>query len=271
MFSWKNRTNLSYLEIDEFAAAGIVAVFSSRKGGFSEDQYKSLNLAFHVGDNKELVLANRNKFANLFSIDSHDFVCAEQIHGNQIALVDKNQKGAGAVDLESALQGYDGLITNCSQLPIFSFYADCVPIYLYDPIQGVIGLAHSGWPGTYKKIALQLINKAQINFSSKLTDLYLAIGPSISGVNYEVSAELAKKFKSKFPDLIQEVLSSSDREGHYLLDLSLLNKLMIIKKGIPRKNIIMANLCTYANKDDFFSYRREPGETGRMASMMMLP
>jgi copper oxidase (laccase) domain-containing protein len=34
--------------------------------------------------------------------------------------------------------------------------------------------------------------------------------------------------------------------------------------GVPAKNIITADVCTYMNNELFFSFRKENGKTGRM-------
>ena len=51
----------------------------------------------------------------------------------------------------------DGLVTDVKNLPLVTFFADCVPLFFVDDVRHVIGLSHSGWRGTAGKIGLETI------------------------------------------------------------------------------------------------------------------
>ncbi|MGM0436869.1 MAG: peptidoglycan editing factor PgeF [Bacillota bacterium] len=266
MFKWKSIDNFKYLEINSFKDNGCNAYFTSKKGGVSKGVYKSLNLGLHTEDDKENVLKNRKITAKNLNLKFSSLTSAEQIHGNEIHIVNENDKGKGRKNYNNAIKNTDALITKADDITLFSYYADCVPLYFYDKENKLIGLAHSGWKGTLKKIAVKVIRKMKIEFNSENENCLIAIGPAISKDYYEVDKKIINKFKNEF-SYIDEVTVYKGK-GRYLLDLPKLNKIMLIKEGIMAENITESKMCTYSDKENFYSYRRDQGKTGRMASII---
>ncbi|MEJ6950924.1 peptidoglycan editing factor PgeF [Natronospora cellulosivora (SeqCode)] len=268
MFSWIENNGVQYLRIEEFCNLGVKAYFTSRLGGVSCGNYSSLNLGLHTQDNKEDVLENRKKIANATGINSSDFVAAEQVHGNNVYIVGDKDKGAGARNYKTCIPGVDALITARKGIPLISFYADCVPLFFLEPEKNIIALAHAGWKGTVSKIALKTINEMQNTFNINCEKLWVGIGPSISRDNYLVNDVVIDKLKREFPkwqDFV--VYKGSDQ---YLLDLWQVNISILEEVGVLSKQIILSEYCTYKNNDLFYSYRKENGRTGRMASIIFI-
>lgn len=130
----------------------VVAIFSSRRGGISLPPYDSLNLAFHVGDLPPRVLKNRMMVAQWTGLPLHTWIAAQQVHGDRVAVVTREEAGRGALEPYTSLPFTDGLLTRERGITLVAFFADCAPIYLAHP-QGAIGLVHAGWRGTAKGIA----------------------------------------------------------------------------------------------------------------------
>lgn len=268
MFVWRKDKQVKYLEISEFKKHGIKAIFTSRLGGVSTGNYSSLNLGLHTRDKKSNVIVNRKIIAQTLGLNYRDFVAGEQVHGNRIKVVKDDDKGRGALNYEDSISGVDGLITDTNNLPLISFYADCVPLLLADIKNKVIGLAHAGWKGTYLKIGVEAIKKMQKYFNTRPEDCLIGIGPSISRENYEVDNRVINKFKESFS--YWKDLVTYKGKGHYLLDLWTANKQALVEIGVPDSQIIISNYCTYKDNDYFYSYRKEGGKTGRMASIITL-
>ncbi|QTL98052.1 peptidoglycan editing factor PgeF [Iocasia frigidifontis] len=268
MFAWREDGALKYLVIEEFMDRGVKVYFTSRLGGVSSGDYHSLNLGLHTADSKEDVLENRRRLAEALKIDCQDFVAAQQVHSNKVVMVNKNNSGQGAFSYESSLPGIDGLITADRGLPLISFYADCVPLLLMDPVKGVVGLAHAGWRGTVKKIGVNTISLMKGIFDCQLDDIWVGIGPAISRDYYQVDERVVAQVKGNFP-CWRDLLSDQGKD-RYLFDLWAANRAVFHSLGIQDKQIILSNYCTAANTDLFFSYRKEKGRTGRMASIIYL-
>ncbi|MCL6604135.1 MAG: peptidoglycan editing factor PgeF [Paenibacillus sp.] len=251
----------------------ITAGFTSRQGGTGKAPYESLNCAFHVGDHPEDVINNRNILAKSLGFQLEDWTCGEQTHGVNIAVVDSKDRGRGSQDRASAFSDTDGLITNVPGVLLTSFYADCVPLYFYDPIQSVVGLAHAGWKGTVGQIADLMVKKMSDEYGSHPQDILAAIGPSIGDCCYEVNdhvmnhvhqLEVLSGSEATFSNSVYRKSETNDDKS--MLNLKELNQRIMIKAGILPTHIECTTWCTSCNPDLLFSYRKENGVTGRMTS-----
>lgn len=260
---------LQFFQIPSFEATGLVRHgFTTRRGGVGKAPYCSLNTALHVSDREADVLANRALACRALGIDPDSIVAGDQVHGDNISIVAKHEQGRGAKSFAEALPDTDALVTAVPGLPISSYYADCVPIFLLDPVQRVIALAHAGWKGTAAKIGWKTVRKMEKEFGVKATDCLAGIGPSIGPCCYEVDEHTAAFFAGGV--FKHEVLTPKVQRDKWLLDLWQANYNTLLEAGLMEKNITVARVCTSCHKDLFFSYRAEKGTTGRMSSLLML-
>lgn len=258
-----------YYTIPAFTKSGLVEHgFTTRHGGVSKGSFSSLNLAFHVGDEIDKVRQNRAVVASLFGIDIGQWVAGEQIHDNRVHLVTKDDLGKGATTITTALPVTDALITNVPGIMLSSYYADCVPIFFLDAKNRAIGLAHAGWKGTHARIGRLTLLRMMQEFQTNPSECQIAIGPSIGPCCYEVDRYVYEKFAEEFPTHHQ-FLTPADADK-WLLDLWQVNKQDFIDLGVQDHQITMSGLCTSCHVQDFFSYRKESGVTGRQASLIML-
>ena len=254
---------------------GMTAGFTGRNGGISQHPYDSLNMAFHVGDAPEDVIKNRERLASDVGFQLEDWTCGEQVHSSNVAIVRADDKGKGSRDRESAFQDTDGLLTNVPGVLLASYYADCVPLYFHDPVNKVVGLAHAGWKGTVASIAVRMIECMEDTYGSRREDIHTAIGPSIGSCCYEVD----DRVMSHVYDLEKAILGNEQdgncfyttkSDGKSMLNLKEMNRQIMIKAGILPSHIECTSWCTSCSNDLFFSYRKDGGTTGRMASWIGL-
>ncbi|MCD8174952.1 MAG: peptidoglycan editing factor PgeF [Phascolarctobacterium sp.] len=257
-FIIENRNNIWLGSFPLITAAGFINGCSCRLHGESELVPGNLNLALHVGDATDKVVANRQLFADALGIDASRFTTCQQVHGDKIKVITEKEVGSGAVDYNESIAGTDALITGISNIPLVLFYADCVPIILADPKTGTIGLVHAGWHGTVAEIAGKTAKAMQTRFGSCSGDILAAIGPSIGRCCYDVD-DFVRQKAIGYEDCF--IPSGS---GKYKLDLWKMNTMQLINAGVVKQHIIMAGICTRHNNELFFSYRAEQGTTGRM-------
>lgn len=268
-FVEEKQKNISYWRVAFLEErVPVKAVFSSRTGGLSLPPYASLNLGLHVGDNPELVMANRRLLADTLDLPLECWVIGEQVHGNRVALVEWQDAGRGSEELANALAGIDAMVTSESRVALVAFYADCVPLFLVDPVKRVLGLAHAGWRGTVLGIGGRVVTRMVREFNSCPADLLAAIGPSIGRCCYQVDTRVGVAVKERLP-WANKVLTP-DGSNHYRLDLPRANYLELLAAGLRPENIELANLCTCCLSDTFFSYRATGGPTGRQAALLSL-
>ena len=92
--------------------------------------YDSLNLGFHVGDNPEIVLKNRERLAMAIGIPLNNFTTARQIHGSNVAVVTEVLRGSGAVNFDTAIHATDAMVTATPDICLMVLQADCVPLFI---------------------------------------------------------------------------------------------------------------------------------------------
>nr|WP_235945814.1 peptidoglycan editing factor PgeF [Saccharibacillus alkalitolerans] len=264
-------------EIEPWKAFGeLSAGFTGRSGGVSEGFRASLNCALHVGDDPASVAENRARVAEAAGFRFEDWTSGEQVHQAEVAIVTEKDRGRGRLDRESAFQDTDGLLTNVPGILLTSFYADCVPLYFFDPIQRVVGLAHAGWKGTVAEIGRRMVEKMAGHYGSLPEDILGAIGPCIGESRYEVDGAVLDKVRvllEKDSGNDSSSLSDFSKDlggGKALLNLKELNRHIMIRSGIRPENIQRTSWCTSSRTDLFFSHRQENGRTGRMASWIGL-
>lgn len=257
-----------YFEINcwQSASPGLVAGFTTKNGGSGKAEYESLNTGFHVGDNLEDVVRNRELIADQLGFPLSCWIGAEQTHETNIEKIDAGDKGKGARDYGSGLKATDGIYTDQKGILLTLCYADCVPLYFIAPRLGYIGTAHAGWKGTVGGIGRKMIDRWN-DEGIPSSEIYAVIGPSICANCYIVD--------HKVITLVQNMLEENDEkpynlisDGQYQLNLQKLNVLIIEKAGVPRNQIEVSSLCTSCENGLFFSHRRDKGKTGRELSFI---
>lgn len=245
----------------------ILAGFTTKSGGFSQEPFSTFNLGLHVHDVNEHVHLNRRRLSELLSFPLNQWICSEQVHDHHIKKVTGSDCGRGVEVYEEGIPSTDGIYTSEPNILLTSVYADCVPLYFIEPTKGLVGLAHAGWKGTVKEIASRMI-KTWVDEEGVISNnIHVAIGPSIQDCCYIVDDHVinqVKKLLNHNDDLPYKEVSP----GQYSLHLANLNKLLIMKAGVPEKNISMSFRCTSCEDKLFFSHRRDQGKTGRMMSFI---
>ncbi len=232
--------------------------FTTRHGGFSQAPYASLNMAQHVGDHPEHVQKNREAVAIEMALDYRKITWASQVHGDNICKIsDESHVGFTG--------SYDAMITNIKEVPLFAFFADCIPVLLYDKKNNAVGVVHAGWKGTYLEIAAKTVNRMKKEYGSLPEDIVSMIGPGICKEHYEVDKNLFRSFAEIKPAYGKAM---TEKDDQYFIDLKKMNNIQLQENSVGR--IIDIEICPYCNHKDFFSYRKAKGKTGRFAAFIML-
>ena len=170
---------------------------------------------------------------------------AEQIHGNEIAVIDEVESALradrgrrGAASLPSReFPGCDGIITNQCGVALGIYVADCCAVYIADPKTPAIGLVHSGRKGTELGVATNAIGQMIEHFGSDPANIVVQLSPCICPPHYEV-------------DFASEIIRQC--------------------RAVGVRHIHDANTCTACDLGRYYSYRAEKGKTGRMLAVIGL-
>lgn len=252
--------NNYYIDEKILSVGGLSHVFTTRNGGFSTGPLDSMNMS-PLRDEIDKVIKNYEVICSCENISAERCVLAHQTHTNNIKIVTENDAGKGLFK-PSDIKDTDGLITNIKSIPIVIFYADCVPILLYDPVCKVVATVHAGWRGTVSNIAGIAVDKMTDIFGVNPHNILVAIGPSIMPCCFETGEETINEFKNAgLGDFISR---------RRYIDLQNSNKYLLKNHGILAENISISGLCTKCNTDTFFSHRGCGADTGRMALIACL-
>lgn len=240
-----------YYLFENFPNLDLLCAFSTRILG---------NMSLFYGDTGN-ALENRKNFLVSLGIDYQNLVCAKQVHGSLTRYIREIDSGKGALSYDNAISDTDALITDRKNVPLSIFTADCLSVFLYDSKTPSIGLVHAGWRSSKENFMVKAVQLMQEKFNAKVEDLYAGFGPAIRDCCYEVGGEFADFFAPEY--LIK-------RNNRYYLDLVGINKKQLLFLGVKDKNIFDSKICTSCRNGDFFSYRKEGIDCGRMMSIMML-
>lgn len=242
---------------DETIAHG----FFGRAGGVSEGPiYGGLNVGLGSRDNPDHIGENRRRVAEWFGAGPDHLATLYQIHSADVVALD------GPSD---ARPEADGQVTSVPGLILGVLSADCGPVLFADAQAGVIGAAHAGWKGALTGVLENTI-EAMIGLGARRERIVACLGPSISQRNYEVGAEFVERFIEADPAWAA-CFTPSANPGHSMFDLPSLTVERLRKAGVKAESL---GVCTYADEENFFSYRRtthrkEP-DYGRQISAIML-
>lgn len=264
------RDGVPVIEFNLFKnTAGIRHGFSTRLGGVSEGCFESMNLSFTRGDDEAKVMENFRRFGTAVGMDCQRMVFSDQTHTTNVGIVTEADMGKGIMRPKD-YHDIDGLVTNVRNLPLVTFFADCVPLFFVDDVKKVIGLSHSGWRGTAGKIGFETVETMVKHFDCKAEHIKAAIGPSICGSCYEVSEDVAAIFRENFSEKDCERFILDKGNGKYMLDLWLANEVVLLESGILKENIAVTDTCTCCNSDMMWSHRKTGSRRGSLAAFLML-
>lgn len=271
VFSNVERGGVPYLSFKALEDTGMVINgFSTRLGGASKGRFATMNFSYSRKDDPADVLENFTRMADALGVERDRMVVSYQTHTTNVRRVTREDEGKGVIR-ERDYRDVDGLITDVPGITLVTFYADCVPLYLVDQAHRAIGLSHSGWRGTVKRMGQVTMDAMKEAFGTRPEDLTVCIGPSICRDCFEVGEEVAEAFAEAFDARYRdELYSANGKPGKYQLDLWKANEIIFREAGVPKEQIHTTNICTMCNSDYLFSHRRVGEERGNLAAFLSI-
>ncbi|MEZ4456559.1 MAG: polyphenol oxidase family protein [Gemmatimonadales bacterium] len=176
-------------------------------------------------------------------------VIARQVHGSTVL---RHPAGSGFAIHEGA----DGHATAATGLLLAVSLADCIPIYLVDPVHRAVALLHSGWRGTAANILAAGL-EALAGFGTRPGDVSAHIGVGICGACYQVGRDVASACGAP---------AAGDQTQ---LDLRAVIRGQAEAAGIPE--VTVSGCCSAHQRDRFMSHRGSAGADGRMVALLGFP
>lgn len=215
-----------------------------------------------LGDARHL--ENVSNFFGINNISYNKIIVPEQIHSTNISIF-KSQDNEKINKIEET----DGLITKDLGVILTVITGDCCPLIFADKKTGTVGIAHLGWRGSVKRMTQKMVNQ-MVSSGAVIDSIKVAIGPSIGECCYDVDDNRYYEFVEEFDGYSEKIFHR--RHGKLHLNLTLLNYLLLLEKGVKKENINFFPFCTKCDKDRFFSFRRDKKQDyGEMLSFIMMP
>lgn len=260
---YKNFDGLEYIQFRKLLDLGILNAYT----------LNCENIDFSA--KRKTTKSSYEKLCEALKIEESKLMVPRQSHTDTVKCVDR-------VLSEEELIDVDGLITDKKDLVLATRNADCILFLFYDPVKKVIANVHSGWKGTFKKIAIKTVVKMQTNYGCNPEDILCFISPSIRKCHFEVDEDVKNlceeifSFKTKnlkdytkdetktIADVVIEEGAMVDGVQKYNIDTVLINKILLEDLGIKPENIIDSELCSVCHKDKINSARAQ-GENYKRA------
>lgn len=207
---------------------------------------RAINTSDYNVSRGEIRKIEKSILEKITGIDSRKVVMLEQVHGDSIIHVVSEPS-----EDQIAVAEADGLITALPGICLVIRTADCVPVFVYDPVERVLGAVHSGWKGTLLDISGRCVRDIARIYGSNPENMYAFILPSIGPESYEVNSDVAKFF----PD------ETVERNGRLFINLWQSVEKSLKQEGVHETKIFNSRLCNMKHSGEFYSHRR--GDMGR--------
>lgn len=246
----KLSSNLRYCLPDWPAPSSVKAFVTTRNGGVSKASWSSFNMSFRSGDDAESVRRNRELLLHDWQLDNVQWL--NQVHGADVVR-------ANTVGQE---QEADACWTDTPGQACAVLTADCLPVIVCNQAGTRVAVAHAGWKG----LAGGVLEQTVAMFDDAHDQLIAWLGPAISQHCFEVGPEVRQVFMA-YADIAERAFVAGD-DDRWFADLYRLARQRLAAAGVA--SVYAGDHCTYGDADQFFSYRRDGAESGRMASIIWI-
>ncbi len=238
--------------------------FSSRIGGVSEAPFDSLNLSFTREKNEKNRIENFSRLANAVGVSASDMVLINYEHGVNIEEAGCEHRGMG-ISEKMQLPFCDGLIVTEPGVCAVSLHADCTPIFFADKKGRAAGVCHAGWRGVHSNIVQKIASKMKLSAGIEAYDIVFAFGAFISSCCFEVKDDVSSLFLADYGEEVRKV-----SDGVQYIDMEYALTKQLERSGVPSHNVTFMGMCTSCEKELFYSYRRDSGQTGAQAGLIQI-
>ena len=146
------------------------------------------------------------------------YIC--QVHSGNVLAISDGKDGDFDITGEKAgigpSDGYDAMVTDVPGALLCIWTADCLPLFLCDPVRRVASVAHCGWRGICNGVVRNTVRVMTDRFGADPEHITAALGPAICGKCYEVGGELKEDFSRYFSGDEISQLFYPKKNGKYL-------------------------------------------------------
>lgn len=255
---FRDDSGLRYFQFKSLHDEGLIQAIFTRLGGVSPSPWAALNFGRMVGDQEDRVAQNKARALAVAGRDPQSVFHVWQVHSADVL-------HAPTPDPITGPKG-DAVVTDNPHVTLLMRFADCLPIFLYDPRRKAIGIVHAGWLGTVRRVVQAAVRSLVESFGSRPGDVLAGIGPSIGPDHYPVREDVVTQVQDAFGPKAENYLLR--RDGEARLDLWSANVDLLREVGV--QSIELSGICTACQLDEWYSHRGERGRTGRFGAILAL-
>lgn len=249
------------------AASGAVHGFATKLGGVSTGVCAQMNLGCKREDDPEAVRENYARFCAAIGADVNGLVMTHQVHEDEVRTA---SRGDILPDLLDPMPyDADGLVTDQPGLCLTIYYADCIPVLLYDPKRRAIGAVHSGWRGTALGIVPKAIEKMGRLYGTDPADVLAAIGPGIGPCCFETHSDVPEAMAARWGDEVAAYCKPLEN-GKFSVDLKGILRRQLARAGVAEEHVDVLDLCTGCHPELYWSHRKMGDLRGNHGAMIQL-
>lgn len=227
---------------------------------------KDMDIGITTNESTVDVKNNLKEVLEFLQVEPEALYSGHQTHSKNIAIIEDTNQGQ-EYEFGRFFSDTDGLMTDKENIATITRFADCTPIILFDQRKKVFANIHSGWKGTLQRIGANGVDMLIDNYKSDPKDIVAVIGPTIGRCDFEVNDDVGDQFRDEFGYMNNIINKKDDIKS--LIDLQIINKNILLEKGLLIENIEVINLSTVAN-DFLHSFRRDKSEFGLMGSVVVI-
>lgn len=213
------------------------------------------NVGDHVGDDPVVVARNRAELrARTGGAGSTGLAWVRQVHGRAVHLATSAEPAEHGTPAPIA----DAIVTATRGVALAIVTADCAPLVI--ACDDAVGVVHAGHPGLANGVIEAAVARLR---DIGRGDVRAFLGPCIRAPRYEFGVDALELFVAQFG----AVAEGRTHDGRPALDIPAAIGVVLDRIGVVE--FADCGICT-ADDDGYFSYRRD-GETGRQATIAVLP
>lgn len=250
------------IEVDWDLPAGVRAFVTTRAGGHSRGAWSSFNLAQHVQDDAQAVIANRAQLLvqlqHLVRAPALTLQWVQQVHGTEVL----HLQGAAREPAPVA----DAIHTRENNIVCGVLTADCLPVLFCSSNGSEIAVAHAGWRGLCHGVLEATLRQ----FNAPPAQIRAWLGPAIARCHFEVGDEVRAAFcadtEAENSSALAHCFTRGAQPGKWMADLYALARARLHAAGVMQ--VEGEARCTVCHADRFYSYRHQ-AVTGRFATLIV--
>ena len=208
--------------------------------GLSKTEYG--NMSFRFGE-KDKVLESRKKYFADMNVPPEKITGISLVHETKIFDIETSE-GNG---LEPMDKDGDILFTNKPDTYLFFIIADCLGIFIFDPVKKIISLTHAGWKGVNLEAPKITIQHFKEKYGSDPKDLIVGFTPAIQkeSMNFTHTRGLTNEKWAKY----------IKRNGDETIRVDWIKFALdqIVEEGVLPENVEISQINTYID-ENYFSH-----------------